>query len=281
MHGGSPDIKAMAALGFGHARFGSAGRERLVFDKAPAPQLSGDRLPVIVMHELPGLDMQTINFGSRLIRSGFHVYLPLLFGSALKSNAGLNMLRCISRDFSYLRSGRHTPITDEIRCLVRDVASRHAGHRVGLIGMCLTGAFAITLIMEPEVGAAVCSQPAVPFNMLFLASGLELTSTWRTRLFADPKEVVAAADSARRSGKRVLLRSFREDRICPPERTEALARAFGACADSKVLNSPASRTGRKHPHSVFTQAYDEAPDDDIVTRRAYDDLCRFLETELG
>ena len=53
---------------------------------------------------------------------------------------------------------------------LRDVCRRvseHARGPVGVIGMCLTGAFPLALLGE-GVQAAVLCQPTLPFNALFM-----------------------------------------------------------------------------------------------------------------
>ena len=58
---------------------------------------------------------------------------------------------------------RSSPITDWIRLLCRHIRDELGSDGVGIIGMCLTGNFAIQLIGDESVIAAVASQPAMPF----------------------------------------------------------------------------------------------------------------------
>ena len=62
-----------------------------------------------------------------------------------------------------MSSGRSSRIADWIRLLCREVRYQSGVEGVGIIGMCLTGNFAIQLIGDDSVLAAVASQPAMPF----------------------------------------------------------------------------------------------------------------------
>ena len=62
-----------------------------------------------------------------------------------------------------MTSDRSSPIADWVRLLCREVRDQRGVKGVGVIGMCLTGNFAIQLIGDDSVLAAVASQPAMPF----------------------------------------------------------------------------------------------------------------------
>jgi dienelactone hydrolase len=60
---------------------------------------------------------------------------------------------CVSEEFAkleagVLQAGVPRPIVDWLRALAAHVSGLHGGAKVGAIGMCLTGAFAIPLILE-------------------------------------------------------------------------------------------------------------------------------------
>ena len=69
---------------------------------------------------------------------------------------------CISAEFTTWRTGRNSPITDWLRKLAADLAEETGG-RVGAVGMCFTGGFALGMMVDDVVGAPVLSQPSLPF----------------------------------------------------------------------------------------------------------------------
>lgn len=129
----------------------------------PAP-----RPPVIVLHEVLGPSRETMELAERLADRGkprFAVHVPALFGThGRRSFLGLLGSKiCLRREFVLFRSGRTSPIVEWLRQFVGEVSERHDGRRVGVIGMCLTGGFALAMVGDAKVGAAVASQPSLPF----------------------------------------------------------------------------------------------------------------------
>ena len=73
----------------------------------------GDGPPVLVVHELSGMNASAVDFARRLAGQGFRVYLPHLFGKPLQAAAFSNSWKlCISREFGRLAAGKSAPITD-------------------------------------------------------------------------------------------------------------------------------------------------------------------------
>jgi dienelactone hydrolase len=69
----------------------------------------------------------------------------------------------VSWQFVALLQGRTSPITSWLLDLARDEARRADRRQVGVIGMCFSGGFALATAIDPVVGVAVVSQPALPF----------------------------------------------------------------------------------------------------------------------
>jgi len=123
---------------------------------------------VIVIHEIPGITPHVTRFADWVVDAGFRVYMPLLVGEAgpaptigyvLKSLARV----CISREFHVLASHRSSPVTDWLRALARHAHDEAGGKGVGAVGMCFSGNFALSMMMEPALMAPVLSQPSLPF----------------------------------------------------------------------------------------------------------------------
>src|SRR5882724_4292652 len=84
----------------------------------------------------------------------------------------------------------------------------------GAIGMCFTGNFALTMMLEPAMLAPVLSQPSLPLRE---PAGLEIA----------PDELAAVRERLDREDLTVLAYRFRGDRICRAERFAAYAAALG------------------------------------------------------
>lgn len=126
----------------------------------------GSGKQVILIQELPGIGQETLHLADRLVGAGFRVTLPHLFGPLGKTSIAGNLARvfCLRREFHVFQANRSSPIVDWLKALCRDVKEQAGASGVGVIGMCLTGNFAITLMADDSVLAAVASQPAMPFG---------------------------------------------------------------------------------------------------------------------
>ena len=153
----------MALEGFEATEFSHDGAARTVYRRGSGPG-------VVVMHEIPGITPEVARFARIVADDGFTVYLPHLFGTPNKPLSVGYMLgqmarACIAREFSVLARGESSPITDWLRALCRRAHAECGGPGVGAIGMCLTGNFALSLMVDEAVMAPVLSQPSLPFPL--------------------------------------------------------------------------------------------------------------------
>ena len=123
---------------------------------------------VIVMHEIPGLHPGVIAFGRRVMAAGMTVYFPSLFGEPGREVSRAYMARsvaraCVSREFATWATHETSPITVWLRALAKDAHAACGGPGVGAIGMCLTGGFALAMMVDDVVVAPALSQPSLPF----------------------------------------------------------------------------------------------------------------------
>lgn len=235
---------------------------------------------VIVMHELPGLTHHIREFADRLITAGFRVYLPLLFGDLLNDAPAINLARlCISKEFNHLKEGTSAPVCDWLRALSREVQQQApASVRVGAIGMCVTGAFVIPLILEDAVVAGVVSQPSIPFSTVYRATGLG-QGPWMRELNVSDSDLEDAAEHAAQADKHILVQRFHDDRLCPAARVQRIADRFGAQA--QLLEYPSPTPHVAHPHALLTEEYANAtPSPDDPTRIALQRVIEFLRLHL-
>lgn len=220
-------------------------------------------------------------FAERLLAARFQVYVPWLFGPFGKRAPLRNAVRlCISREFANLRAGVSAPIASWLRALAAEMSQRNGGAHVGAIGMCLTGAFAIPLVIDPHVVAAAAAQPSVPFSPFFAAFGVggaELRA-----LNVSDGEIEEARARVRSGAARLFACRFRADRICPAAKLERLRQEFPVgletheYADQDWRNALGDR-----PHATFTKEYRIAPDAaEEPSRQAFADLIAFFNRHL-
>lgn len=240
----------------------------------------GDGPPVLVMHELPGLTAVVVDFARRLAGQGFRVYLPHLFGKSLQSASLSNSLRlCISREFARLAAGKSAPITDWLRALARDMSMRHGNGRVGAIGMCLTGAFVIPLVIDPWVAAPVAAQPAVPFSTIYVYTGLG-HGRWASQLNVSDADLAAAGRRLKGDNMQMLALRFEEDRMCPRARLDRLREAFGDNLEIEELGGASKSQSPRHATLTleYVKARDAAPDHPV--HQAFRRVVEFLRARL-
>lgn len=122
--------------------------------------------PVVLIQELPGIGQETILLAEKLIAAGHTVFMPHLFGPIGQTSLAGNLFRvfCMRKEFSLFSANKSSPIVDWLKALCREIKQDTGAKGVGAIGMCLTGNFAISLIADDSVLAAVASQPAMPVS---------------------------------------------------------------------------------------------------------------------
>ncbi len=211
----------------------------------PAPWLklhpvykTGSGSPVILMHELPGMTPECLNLAERIADAGFTVYLPLMFGELGQGTSWSQTLRfsiqlCISREFKLYARNQSSPITDWLRELCQKVLDEHPGPGVGVIGMCLTGGFVLSLMADKSVIAPVASQPSLPFGFV---------GHFNKALGTSPHLLEGARDRAKQGVPLLALR-FSEDCISPSDRFATLRREFGE--PTKVIEDSESLCWRR------------------------------------
>jgi dienelactone hydrolase len=239
--------------------------------------------PVLLLPEIAGFSPGLILFAERLIEARFRIFVPWLFGPLGVRAPLRNGLRlCVSREFAHLRAGVSSPVTAWLRALTAHIAGHSGAPRVGAIGMCLTGAFAIPLIIDPHVVAAVAAQPAVPLSPLFTALGIGREARL-SRLNVSDQDIAAARQRLESGQAHLLSVRCRSDRICPRAKIERLRREFPVGLEIREYAQVDDRNALgERPHATFTKEYRLAPDApaEHYSRRAFADLVAFLDTHL-
>lgn len=254
--------------GYDSEPFTAEGKERDIYRTGSGPA-------VIVMSEIPGITPLVAEFGRKVSAIGCTAVLPNMFGTPGKPPSaayGLESLvhACVSHEFSTLAAGRTSPITTWLRALAKAEHGRCGGPGVGAVGMCLTGGFALAMMVDDVVVAPVLSQPSLPFP---IGKGRKKDVGIST---ADLMRVRKRAEA----GTPVLGLRFTGDSFCPPERFERLREELG---DSFIAVEIDSSQGNPHghpkqAHSVLTEHLQDQPG--TPTRQALDQVLDFFHARL-
>jgi dienelactone hydrolase len=221
----------------------------------------GAGAPVILMQEMPGIGPEAIALCKRLAGAGFEVWAPHWFGPLGKAtHTNVVRILCMRREFQLFAKNKSSAIVDWMRALCRHVAQVRGVERVGVIGMCLSGNFAMTLIAEPNVWAAVASQPSLPGR----APGA---------LHMSASEIAASHAALDTKGAMHAYR-FAGDPLCTQAKFDAIDSAFNENGVRVRLNILPGRG-----HSVFTGHFDETAG--APTAEALTDVIGYLKAQLN
>jgi dienelactone hydrolase len=226
--------------GWERSSFTAGGRTRDVFRRGTGPG-------VVVVHELPGITPLVTRFANEVVDHGFTVVMPSLTGTPGKpGSARYTFVEaakvCVSKEFTTWAVGATSPVIGWLRALAGSLHDDVGGPGVGVVGMCLTGGFALGMMVDPVVVAPVVSQPSLPFALgARRAADLNLSAD-------DRAAVVARAEA----GCEVLGLRFRGDRAVG-SRFDTLR---GLLGDRFVAVELPSR--HRMDHSVLTEHRDDA-----------------------
>jgi dienelactone hydrolase len=253
---------------FERSEFTAQGTTRTVYRTGAGPA-------VIVISEIPGITPNVARFAHMVAGIGCTAVMPSLFGEdgrepsipyALRSMAKA----CVSKEFTVLALNRTSPVTSWLRALARVEHERCGGPGVGAVGMCLTGGFALAMMVDDTVVAPVLSQPSLPFPV---------NRAHRQALGISDADVDRVVERVA-SGVCVLGLRFTGDKASPPERFAALRALLGDGFVGVELDSSAANPHghRKGAHSVLTEDLDDRPG--TPTREALDQVLDLFRTRL-
>ena len=240
--------------------------------------LAGTGPAVIVMTEMPGISPHVARFSRWVCDAGFSVYMPSLFGRdgalvSAEEGAAVFKRGCISAEFRAFAGNASSPVTIWLRALARLAHAECDGPGVGAIGMCWTGNFALSMMLEAAMLAPVVCQPSLPLD--------------------NPGAIEISADEIKIVRRRlehedltVLAYRFRGDAFCKAERFAAYSEALGERFLARELPDSAANTDvppffAKHvasPHSVVTaHLIDQVGQPTLAAR---DEILAFLNLRL-
>lgn len=241
--------------------------------------VTGKGPAVIVMTEMPGISPHVARFARWVRDAGFSAYMPSLFGidgavPDAEEGAAVFQRACVSAEFRAFAGKGSSPVTEWLRALSRLAHAECGGPGVGAIGMCFTGNFALTMMLEPSMLAPVLSQPSLPLDD---PAGIE----------SPPEEIEAVRQRLEKDDLTVLAYRFEGDQFCMAQRFAAYADGLGERFHQRVLPDSAANTDVtpfarryvKTPHSVVTtHLIDEAGQPTILAR---DEILRFFDQRLN
>lgn len=254
-------------------------REITFDDQTKRVYVGGTGPAVIVMTEMPGISPHVARFARWVRDAGFTVYMPSLFGkdgAVVSADEGAAVFRkaCVSAEFRALAAGQTSPVTLWLRQLARLAHEEVGGDGVGAIGMCFTGNFALSMMLEPSMLAPVLCQPTLPLND---PAGLEISA----------EDLAAVKARLDKDNLDVLAYRFEGDKFCQAQRFAAYSQALGPRFKARVLPASAAnfdeqppffQTHVPFPHSVVTvHLVDEAGSPTLAAR---DEILGFFSARL-
>jgi dienelactone hydrolase len=165
-------------------------------------------------------------------------------------------------------------VTKWLRSLARLAHEQCGGPGVGAIGMCFTGNFALTMMLEPAMLAPVLSQPSLPLDD---PAAIEIAR----------EELVAVKERLEREDLTVMAYRFKGDRFCRAQRFAAYSEALGDRFIPRVLPDSAANPDTppffEHvvasPHSVVTAHLIDAAGQPTIAAR--DEILAFFADRLA
>jgi len=254
-------------------------RSITLHDVTKVVYVAGTGPAVIVMTEMPGISPQVARFARWVQDAGFTVFMPSLFGrdgAVSQAEEGKAVLQraCVSAEFRAFGANESSPVTRWLRALATLAHGECGGPGVGAIGMCFTGNFALTMMLEPAMLAPVMCQPSIPFDA---PAGMGIA----------PDDLATVRERLEREDLTVMGYRFQGDRFCTAQRFAAYAEALGDRFVARVLPDSAANPKTapffEHvvgcPHSVVTaHLVDEEGQPTIMAR---DEILSFFTQRLA
>lgn len=218
-------------------------RDVTLLEQTRRVYMAGKGPAVIVMAEMPGISPRVARFARWVRDAGFTVWMPSLFGRdgavpTAKEGRDVFQRACISKEFRALAANESSPITVWLRALATHAHAECGGPGVGAVGMCFTGGFALSMMLEKSVLAPVLSQPSLPFDK---PEGIQIA----------PEELERVRQRLEKEDLTVLAYRFEGDAFCRAERFAAYQRALGERFQARVLPDSAAGPKSERPDDFF------------------------------
>lgn len=254
-------------------------RSITLLDETRGVYVAGTGPAVIVMAEMPGISPHVARFSRWVRDAGFTVYMPSLFGRdgafpTAEEGKAVMQRACVSAEFRAFAANASSPVTRWLRALASLAHEQCGGPGVGAIGMCFTGNFALSMMLESAMLAPVLCQPSLPLND---PGALQIS----------PEELARVKERLEREDLTVLGYRFAGDRFCTAQRFAAYREALGDRFVGKVLPDEAANPNPppffknvvNSPHSVVTAHLIDAAGEPTLAAR--DEILSFFARRLA
>ncbi len=216
----------------------------------------------VIIQELPGISQETLALGDRFVERGYQVVLPHLFGPIGKTRPISNLIKvfCMRKEFYLFAKNASSPIVDWLKALCAKLKADHEVPGVAVIGMCLSGNFAISLMAEDAVLAGFASQPSMPLGKqkaLHISSG----------------EIEKIKQKLEKIGPMHCGR-FEKDKLCKAQKFDLIRRQFNEGKERIILHELPGKG-----HSILT--LDFVDEDGHPTRKALDEVMDYFDKQLS
>ena len=218
---------------------------------------------VVIIQELPGIGQETLALADKFVERGYKVYLPHLFGPIGKTASSGNLIRvlCMQREFKIFARNESSPIVDFLSALCSNLKAKHKVKGVAVIGMCLTGNFAISLMANDDVLAGFASQP----SLAVLNQG---------SLHMSPDEVARVKRNIDTVGAMHCGR-FEKDKLCTMKKIKLLDRTFNEEDRKRIIFHEIPGKG----HSILT--LDFVDEEGHPTRKTLNAIFEYFDIQLS
>lgn len=221
----------------------------------------GSRVLVLIQ-ELPGIGQETLRLADIFVERGYRVVVPHLFGPLGKTSLIGNTIRvfCMRKTFKLFAKNQSSPMVEYLSALCSRTKRKYKVPGIAVIGMCLTGNFAISLMANEDVLAGYSSQPSLP---IFAQSNIHLSSD-EVEKIKDRLDAVGPMHCGR----------FQEDVLCTAKKFKALDEVFNRDAEQRIIFHELPGKG----HSILTLDFvDQAGH---PTRKALEEVISYFDHQL-
>jgi len=178
---------------------------------------------VVIIQELPGIGQETLALADKFVERDYTVVLPHLFGPIGKIATGRNLIEvlCMRRGFKIFAKNESSPVVDFLSGLCSSLKAKYQVKGVAVIGMCLTGNFAISLMANEDVLAGFASQPSLA---ILNQESLHMSADEIARIKKNIDQV-----GAMHCGR------FEQDKLCTYKKTALLDRTFNEGGKERII----------------------------------------------
>ena len=233
-----------------------------------------NRPAILILHELPGMTPQCLSLATNIAHQGYTVYLPLMFDrpdeDCFLSSAWNTVFLLLSPNWFLFHKYETPRVTGKLKVILSEVEQKQNLKKMGVLGMCLSGALPLALLSNTNVQTVVLSQPALPFGF---------TKRQKSALGLSFADVSFAVN--RVSNEQISILGFRfcTDTICTADRIDSLHQLFGRNFHDHTIPVCECRTNKcANLHSVLCEQYDNAPGS--PTRNCFDAMIADFDKQL-